>query len=205
MSVVKQTASQNRETAAPAAVLSPPPTRTDALAVTLAALPGLTLDELRALWLRIYAHPAPRAFRSDLLARALAQALQVQAHGDVSREAARLLDRLASGEDPAAVLAGQRQRRLKPGTVLVREHGGSLHHVMVLDSGFAWNGTTHASLSEVARAITGTRWNGWAFFGLQPKRTTQPRPRRPAPPPQAKPRRLGPEPASSAASQGVLL
>ena len=87
---------EGMDTAASAAVLSPPPSRAEALAATLASLPGLSLDELRALWVRTFARPAPRAFKSDLLARALAQALQVQAHGDVSRDTARLLNRLAS-------------------------------------------------------------------------------------------------------------
>ena len=56
--------------------------------------------------------------------------------------------------------------RLKPGTVLVREWEGTLHHVMVLKEGFGWNGRTFTSLSATAFAITGTRWNGFAFFGL---------------------------------------
>ena len=54
-----------------------------------------------------------------------------------------------------------------PGTVLVREHAGTLHRVMALDDGFAWNGRTYDSLSKVALAITGTRWNGPRFFGLR--------------------------------------
>ena len=62
---------------------------------------------------------------------------------------------------PAVTLA-------RPGTVLVREHGGSHHRVMVLDDGFAWNGRTYDSLTQVAFAITGTRWNGPRFFGLRP-------------------------------------
>jgi hypothetical protein len=48
-----------------------------------------------------------------------------------------------------------------------REHAGTLHRVVVLEDGFAWNGTTYRSLSEVARAITGTNWNGPRFFGLK--------------------------------------
>jgi hypothetical protein len=51
--------------------------------------------------------------------------------------------------------------------VLVREWEGVLHHVVALDEGFAWNGITYRSLSQVARAITGTRWNGPRFFGLR--------------------------------------
>jgi hypothetical protein len=56
---------------------------------------------------------------------------------------------------------------VRPGTLLVREWDGVLHRVMALDEGFAWNGTSYRSLSEVARAITGTRWNGPRFFGLR--------------------------------------
>ena len=56
----------------------------------------------------------------------------------------------------------------QPGTVLVREHAGSNYRVMVLDDGFAWNGRTYDSLTQVAFAITGTRWNGPRFFGLRP-------------------------------------
>jgi hypothetical protein len=55
---------------------------------------------------------------------------------------------------------------LNPGSLLVREWKGRLERVMVLEEGFAWNGTTYPSLSMVAKAITGTSWNGHRFFGL---------------------------------------
>jgi hypothetical protein len=58
---------------------------------------------------------------------------------------------------------------IRPGTILVREHQNVLHRVTALESGFSWNGRTFASLSAVARAITGVRWNGPRFFGLQAK------------------------------------
>ena len=58
-------------------------------------------------------------------------------------------------------------RSLKPGTLLRREWQGVLHTVEALNEGFAWSGATYKSLSEVARAITGTRWNGPRFFGLR--------------------------------------
>jgi hypothetical protein len=61
------------------------------------------------------------------------------------------------------------KRSLKPGTILVREHEGVLHQVAAVNGGFAWNETTYRSLSEVARAITGTNWNGPRFFGLREK------------------------------------
>ncbi len=74
---------------------------------------------------------------------------------------------LAAGRDPEVPYP--EDRRLKPGTFLVREHGGVQHRVMVLEEGYAWNGKTFASLSAVAKAITGTNWNGQRFFGLDRK------------------------------------
>ena len=59
---------------------------------------------------------------------------------------------------------------IKPGTILVREHDGVIHRVMATGDGFAWNGTTYASLSKVAHAITGVNWSGPRFFGLLVKR-----------------------------------
>ena len=57
------------------------------------------------------------------------------------------------------------------GTRLVREHGGVEHVVTVLTDGFEWEGRPYRSLSAIARAITGTRWNGWTFFGLRGQRS----------------------------------
>jgi DUF2924 family protein len=62
---------------------------------------------------------------------------------------------------------------LTPGTVLVREWDRQSHRVMVLADGFAWNGQTYESLSKIAFAITGTRWNGPRFFGLRDKQAPQ--------------------------------
>jgi len=57
--------------------------------------------------------------------------------------------------------------KLRAGALLAREWKGRLEHVMVLDQGFAWNGETYGSLSQVAKAMTGTSWNGHRFFGLR--------------------------------------
>ncbi len=62
-----------------------------------------------------------------------------------------------------------RRVELKAGTILTREWNGHPHRVMVVDSGFAWMGKTYDSLSKVAFAITGTKWNGPRFFGLRDK------------------------------------
>ena len=87
-------------------------------------------------------------------------------HGDLDTASVRALDRLAkAGSDRSAPLP--QASSVRPGTLLVREWDGVLHRVMALEQGFAWNGTSYRSLSEVARAITGTRWNGPRFFGLR--------------------------------------
>jgi hypothetical protein len=64
-------------------------------------------------------------------------------------------------------LSSRGKKKLAPGTVIGREYGGTMHHIMVLADGFAWNGETYRSLSEVAFSITGTKWNGPRFFGIK--------------------------------------
>ena len=88
--------------------------------------------------------------------------LQEQWLGKLNAGTRKLLDRLArGGSEPV--------RHLKVGTVMVREHRGTLHEVMVVPGGFHWQGKIHASLSTIARRITGTAWNGPRFFGLRGK------------------------------------
>jgi Protein of unknown function (DUF2924) len=96
-----------------------------------------------------------------LLGRMMAWRLQEQAFGGLDRESLSFLEGLARH-------GGSPQRRLKPGTVLVREHRGQRHIVTVASDGFEWQGTTYASLSAIARAITGTAWSGPRFFALRP-------------------------------------
>jgi hypothetical protein len=103
----------------------------------------------------------PRA----LLQRILAYRIQADAAGDLDPTTIKLLDRLGRGEISEIPLP--ELRAVKPGTLLVREWEGTLQRVVVLESGFAWNGVTYESLSKVARAITGTNWNGPRFFGLR--------------------------------------
>ncbi len=98
----------------------------------------------------------------------LAYRLQADHLGDLDSETRHLLDR--SG-DPIEIgrLAAERNHRqteLRPGTLLTREWDGHLQQVMVLADGFAWNGKTYRSLSKAAFAITGSRWSGPRFFGL---------------------------------------
>ena len=126
-------------------------------------LRSLGLDELRALWRTTLRSSPPPAFTKDIMARFICWHIQVQALGGLDRDTAKLLDSLARGNKPGA----DGPRRLKPGTVLVREYRGERHTVTIVPGGYLWREATYASLSIIARAITGTAWNGPRFFGLR--------------------------------------
>src|SRR5262249_19651111 len=84
----------------------------------------------------------------------------------IAKELDRLLDR-ALRHDFSNVPAGSTMPLPRTGTILVREWQGTTHHVTIVDDGYIWNGRTHRSLSQIARAITGTKWNGPRFFGMR--------------------------------------
>lgn len=136
----------------------------DRLSVDLQRLNQSDLPALRRRWRATFGKAPPITLPRWLLQRALMHRIQADALGDLDRATARSIDRLA-GEGTAIPLPGLRP--IKPGTLLVREWEGEMQRVMVLDEGFAWNGGSYASLSAVALAITGTRWNGPRFFGLR--------------------------------------
>jgi hypothetical protein len=99
---------------------------------------------------------------------------QADRFGDLDHETRQVLDRTDSNEIGSAVSArlvsfDRKRTELTPGTVLVREWDRRSQRVMVMADGFAWNGQTFGSLSKVAFAITGTKWNGPRFFGLRDK------------------------------------
>ena len=131
----------------------------------------LGLDELQAQWRLQFGRSAPRALPRRLLFRLLVFRLQAEKYGGLSPETSRFLDTMDfSQEISLPDLNKPGPAGLKPGTVLVREHDGTNHHVMVTQKGFSWNGANFNSLSQVAMAITGTRWNGPRFFGLREAR-----------------------------------
>ena len=165
-------------------VASPLPSRApdaDPLAGEVEALRELELADLRARWREILRKPPPPHLGRALLLRLLAYKLQAKRLGDLDPDTAKYLEgiarararRLAQGErpKPKAVppVPPASVRSLKPGTLFVREFAGRTHAVTVVETGFAYEGRTYASLSEIARLITGTRWNGPRFFGLRDK------------------------------------
>jgi len=140
----------------------------------IAHLRGLDLKGLRSRWQSVFQGPAPDHLTRHLLFSLIAYRLQADRFGDLAHEMRQVLDRTnakEAGPVTSARLANLDQKRteLSPGTVLVREWDRQSQRVMVMADGFAWNGQTYDSLSKVAFAITGTKWNGPRFFGLRDK------------------------------------
>jgi len=137
--------------------------------VEIARLRDLDIGDLQSRWHTVFRRRPPPHLPRHLLFRVLAYRLQADAFGDLDGESQRLLDRPVTPEHAAlrAVKLSRRTIELRPGSVLGREWNGKMHRVAVLTDGFAWNGNTYPSLSNIAVAITGTRWNGPKFFGLR--------------------------------------
>jgi hypothetical protein len=154
----------------PRVVIDPAVPDGKALANEIARLRGLDVEKLRARWHTAFRRRAPPHLPRHLLFHILAYRLQADRLGELDADSRRLLDRIgsrASDEIDRLVADLNRPRtELKPGTLLTREWEGHPQRVMVLADGFSWNGTTYPSLSKVAFAITGTRWSGPRFFGL---------------------------------------
>jgi hypothetical protein len=123
---------------------------------------SLGIDALRRRWRILFGAVPPLGLPKDIIARMVAYRIQEDAFGGLDPKTAKLLDRMARGEKPSEL-----SRRLKPGTVLIREYNGERHTVTVVPDGFVWQGATYTSLSVIAKTITGTAWNGPRFFGLR--------------------------------------
>jgi hypothetical protein len=137
----------------------------------LARLGELDFAVLKARWRSVTGRAAPAGVYKALLLKMLAYRLQADAFGDLDPDTARFLDRVACERSltGAKTLPLPDKARAGQGAIFVREWEGVTHHVMHMPDGYAWNGSTYRSLSEVARAITSVRWNGPRFFGLREK------------------------------------
>jgi hypothetical protein len=152
----------------PRVVIDPAVPNSESLDNEIARLRGLEVGELQARWHTVFRRRAPPHLPRHLLFRVLAYRLQADHLGDLDPDTRRLLDRSGDPIEIGRLAADRNHRRteLRPGTLLTREWGGHLQRVMVLADGFAWSGKTYPSLSKVAFAMTGTRWSGPRFFGL---------------------------------------
>jgi hypothetical protein len=137
--------------------------------VEVARLRDLDLADLRARWHTIFGRRPPPSLSRHLLFRILAHRIQAGALGDLDRDCQRLLVRAAlpDANRKNEVELKRVKVSLQHGTILSREWNGRIERISVAAEGFAWNGKTYPSLSKVAFAITGTRWNGPRFFGLR--------------------------------------
>ena len=133
------------------------------LSQALRALDAASREELIRQWRRFYKSDPPRYASRELLVRAISYAMQEQKFGRLPASARREL--LAIGKC-APTSAQAPPIRIKPGARLLREWHGSTHEVLVTDQGFVWDGAMYRSLSAIAFAITGAKWNGYRFFGL---------------------------------------
>lgn len=128
----------------------------------LTELQTMTKADLGDRWARLIGRPAPKV-SAKMLQLALGYELQAKAFGGLSRKAKQRLGQVAAAKTET--------HDIRPGMRLAREFGGKVHVVTVGNAGeIHWNEREWRSLSEVARAITGTRWSGPAFFGLKQKR-----------------------------------
>jgi hypothetical protein len=140
----------------------------------IAHLRDLDLKGLRARWQSAFQRPPHEHLPQHLLLAIIAYRIQTDRFGDLDHETKQVLDRTDAKEAESAMSArlvsfDQKRIELTPGTVLVREWDRQSQRVMVMADGFAWNGQSYDSLSKVAFAITGTKWNGPRFFGLRDK------------------------------------
>ena len=149
-------------------------TTQDPILARLAALKSMSVNDLKAEWQALFNAPAPNNSRTFLESR-LAYRIQELTYGGPDKQTRRLLDLLADEVEGTLTRKAQIADPRNPvvGTKLIREWDGTAHTVTVLKDGFDWGGQRYKSLSAVARAITGTRWNGYRFFGLRERKRSE--------------------------------
>lgn len=155
---------------------------------TIAALRRMTVTQLREKYLEVFGEPS-RSGNKDFLFKRVAWRIQSLAEGGLSERAKRRAEELARDADirttipkSPTVVAPERTVKRKaptahdrlpiPGTVLTRKYRGKQVEVKVLPAGFQYDGQTYRSLSAVAKAVTGSHWNGHLFFGLTKGKTS---------------------------------
>jgi hypothetical protein len=144
---------------------------TDPIPARLAALKTMPMPDLKAQWRELF-ETEPPPFNRRYLENRLAYRIQELAYGGLKPETLRRLEALGEQYDSGNVTTRRIRHDARPiaGTRLVREWRGDEHTVTVMAEGYEWEGRPYRSLSAIARAITGTRWNGLVFFGLKSHR-----------------------------------
>ena len=131
----------------------------------LASLTALKRARLAELWRELYSADPPAKISDLLMRQAIGYRLQVKHLGGLDFSTRRALERLLA-RSPIRATPTSNRKSVRPGAVLIRQWRGANHQVTVLEQGVLYRGKHYRSLSEVAREITGTRWSGPRFFGL---------------------------------------
>jgi hypothetical protein len=141
---------------------------TDPIPARLAVLKTTPTPDLKKQWRELF-DSEPPPFNRRYLESRLAYRIQELAYGGLKPETIRRLERLGEQLDGGDIATRRIRADVRPiaGTRLIREFQGVEHIAIVTADGFEWQGRPYKSLSAIARAITGTRWNGWVFFGLK--------------------------------------
>ena len=141
---------------------------TDTIVARIAALKATPTPDLRTMWRDLFETEPPRQNRRFLESR-LAYRIQELEYGELKPSIVERLEALGEELDGGNVEVRKRRTDDRPiaGTRLIREYQGVEHCATVLADGFEYRGRPYKSLSAIARAITGTRWNGWVFFGIR--------------------------------------
>ena len=146
-------------------------TMADSVLARVAALKTTPTPDLKAMWRVLFESEAPPSNRRFLESR-LAYRIQELAYGGLKPRTVERLEALGEQLDGGNIVLRRTRADDRPiaGTRLIREWQGVEHTVTVLHDGYEWQGRPYRSLSAIARAIAGTRWNGWVFFGLKNRR-----------------------------------
>jgi len=139
------------------------------LEAEIARLRDLGLPELRSVWQKHYGTLAPKTLRRKILILSIAWRIQADALGGLKPATRKFLRQVAEANRAGTRVHLRSSVHIKPGTKLIRVWQDRTHTVTALESGFEWQGGRYRSLSQIARSITGTRWNGLVFFGVKPK------------------------------------
>lgn len=159
----------------------------------------MTVRQLREKYIEVFGEES-RAFHKEFLRKRIAWRIQALAEGDLSERARRRAHELANDADlrirtphkptdagmiqekarttTSRMPNGRDPRLPMPGTLLAREYQGRDIMVKVLDNDFEFEGRRYKSLSAIAREVTGTKWNGFLFFGIDQNRRTSPKAKR---------------------------
>ena len=133
----------------------------------LKRLTDMNTSDLRTEWHKRFGRTPASRLSKDLMVRAIAYKIQEKVFGGLSKAARKKLRTYRRQIDTNGTIAVATDIRIKPGTKLAREWNGQVHTVVAMDKGFEYQGRNFASLTKIAKEITGSHWSGPRFFGLK--------------------------------------